>query len=636
MRLLAFFNGNRVAGFKPLFFDVFRKAPSFRGERDLGAYHPLRQHFAIREQKIAVRIFLPRLETQEEISIGDCREVCDIAFAVRFADAYFFCRYVAHNAGYWMRRHSVKMLLYLVEKFVAWQITRVCRCDGIEPARKRNQDTQQESDSPFFAHDTFSLLLISVCLFSCFGSYINNTSFFKISQAYYEVVFLGILHNMRFYFSIGGVLVGVFLLAVSFGFLRPNIFSGKKTAALETAGTLQPQSSQKSIEERIRDAEDRSSRAKGVYMTAIVANDPGRAATRLRTAIEKLLNETELNAVVIDVKETEGLEMTPLLDAFIKKLHEKNVWVVARLPVFRDNSQIREHPEMYIKTKSGAIWRDNKRNAWLDPASQKARGYILDIAKQVIGRGFDEVQFDYIRFPSDGNMKDIAYPAYDIRQPKHEVLKSFFSYLHDGLKAYKPEIMLSADLFGYVAVTGNDLGIGQRLEDINNNFDYISFMLYPSHYYSGFQARADPARNMPEVFYPYRSKNISLVVSNHPSEVVMRSLYIAEDVLAGKYSFASSTMAAKTKSKESASSTAAVEIPLQNISQENAADAGQTKTKLRPWLQAFDLGVDTSRGIVYDAAKVRAQINAAEQSGASGWMLWNPSNVYDPRALHAK
>lgn len=385
---------------------------------------------------------------------------------------------------------------------------------------------------------------------------------------------------------------------------------------------------EKSVEELIREARERSENIKGVYMTTTVANDPGRAATRLRNDVIELLETTELNGVVIDIKETDGIFLPESLRSLIQKFHQKGIWVIARLVVFNDTVKAKASPELALKRADGRLWLDQRGNAWLDPASQGAWEYTAAVAKQAINYGFDEIQFDYIRFPSDGDTSNIVYPTFDQKTKKrHEVLRDFFQYLKHELKTEKPQIILSADLFGYVAIQKSDLGIGQRLEDLGDSFDYISFMTYPSHYYSGFQVPADAERGLPALYYPYRAEVAENVVSSHPYEVVYRSLVIASDFLAGKDVFATSAPA--TILAENTSAVSGKEPPIIN----KANTKKKSETKLRPWIQDFDLKVDTVRGIYYDAEKVRQQIRAAEDARASGWLLWNPGNTYTEGAL---
>ncbi len=380
----------------------------------------------------------------------------------------------------------------------------------------------------------------------------------------------------------------------------------------------------KDLARRIREAETRSANAKGVYMSADVANDRGRAATKLRGDIMELLDITELNAVVIDVKETRGgVIITDQLRELINILHEKNVWVIARQVVFKDSSQEKIRPDWYLKKKNGGIWRDNRGGSWLDPSSPEVWSYQLAVAKAAGDAGFDEVQFDYIRFPSDGDLADAVYPLYRPGQPKYAVLASFFRYLHEKLKDHRPDLMLSADLFGYVALQEADLGIGQRLADVGENFDYISLMVYPSHYYGGFQVAADPARNLPALWYPYRASDAFGTAPSKPYDIVHRSLLIAGDILAGRAT-TTGQIDKNGKNDKSAATSSPASLPL--------TPPGKI-AKLRPWLQDFDLGVDTARGIYYDAKKVRAQIDAAEDAGSAGWLLWSPTNIYTKEAL---
>ncbi len=351
-------------------------------------------------------------------------------------------------------------------------------------------------------------------------------------------------------------------------------------------------------------AKEKSRQVKGLYINEFVANSQSPAAFNARQTIKDLLDETELNGVVIDVKEAYGLNLPDSLKELINEFHQKDIWVVARICAFRDSSLVEESPDLYLKTiltststpatTTEEVWQDSSGQHWLDPKSSQVQDYLVDFSKKVIDFGFDELQFDYVRFPSDGDVENIIYPTYDGQEEKHQVIGDFFSNLADNLRDYKPSIILSVDLFGYIATQYQALDIGQRLVDAASIFDYVSFMLYPSHFYGGFSVDEDVERGLPAVFFPYDDEDINQVVSNHPYEIVSRSIFSAVDLLS----------------------------------------LLDSQTQIRPWLQNFNLNSDTSRGIYYDAEKVLAQIQGAEEAGASGWLLWNPSNIYTAKALN--
>ncbi|TSC76090.1 MAG: hypothetical protein G01um101433_820 [Parcubacteria group bacterium Gr01-1014_33] len=404
---------------------------------------------------------------------------------------------------------------------------------------------------------------------------------------------------------------------------------------------------EKTPEERIAEAKERSSHIKGLYMTADVANDQGAGATRLRDKIIQLAETTEINGIVIDVKEVCGPDYSPEnLKKLIDELHQKNIWAIARIAVFKDASQIEVHPEWYLTRKaqipvedwcarkkylqaknpagekpSVYFWRDTKGGYWLDPASDGARHYIAELGKKMIDLGFDELQFDYIRFPSDGDTQNAIYPVWDKKTPRHEILKSFFEFLNASLKSHKPEIIMSADLFGYVATQREDLGIGQRLQDIGNYFDYTSFMVYPSHYYSGLVLPADPQDALPAVNLTAHEARA------HPDTVVYRSLLAARNFLDGKTRMPDSRAERGTKiatSTQNIASTTSFAI---------ASSTPVSGAKLRPWLEDFFHEQDKAAKRPYGAEKVRLQIDAAQKAEPHGWMLWNAANVYTEEAL---
>ena len=414
-------------------------------------------------------------------------------------------------------------------------------------------------------------------------------------------------------------------------FLLPSLASRlDKTGVLAFLASVDaPVAEQrKTKEELVAEAMEKSSGIKALYMTADVANDPGAGAVGLRKNIIRLAEETEINGIVIDVKEVCGPDYhEQALKKLLRELREKNIWAIARVAAFKDASQREAHPEWYLTRaaskkvsdwclrkrrltargsalqESGKIlWQDDKGGYWLDPASDGAREYLASFAKKIIDLGFDELQFDYIRFPSDGDVAAAQYPVYDGKTLKYGVMKSFFEYLSKELKTHKSDIILSADLFGYVAVQGGDDTIGQRLADIGGSFDYVSFMVYPSHYYNGVQFPADPVRDFAAVNFSFAEARA------HPDITVGRSLQIAYDFL----------------NPAPASSTVAVA---------GSPPLSSSRARLRPWLEDFFHEADRVADRPWGATKVRLEIDAAEKVEDHGWMLWNASNVYTEDAL---
>ncbi|MFH0890956.1 MAG: putative glycoside hydrolase [Candidatus Liptonbacteria bacterium] len=333
---------------------------------------------------------------------------------------------------------------------------------------------------------------------------------------------------------------------------------------------------------------------KGLYLTGWTAG----SEKRLKQIIS-LAKEKGLNGVVVDVKDYSGYltyktglaEVAATgaekelrvenMDSAIKQLHENDLYVIARITVFQDPILSQARPDWALQDKTkGGLWRDRKGLSWLDPAAPEVWAYHVSLAKNALERGFDEVNFDYIRFPSDGDLANIKYPFWDEKISRREILRDFFEYLRSNLSDAK----ISADLFGMTTYAADDLGIGQIIEDAYSNFDFICPMVYPSHYGAGVLGLKNPAE--------------------HPYEVIKYSM---EAALArrNKMSLASST-----------TSTVILQIP-------------PRLAKLRPWLQAFDLGA------VYDREMINKQIvatqevlNSTSSDSYAGWLLWDPKNIY--------
>ena len=344
---------------------------------------------------------------------------------------------------------------------------------------------------------------------------------------------------------------------------------------------------------------------KAIYMTACVVGSP-----TLREGLVKLIEDTEINAVVIDVKDYSGtisfVTDNPLLkDASLKKcgakdmkdfldsLGKKNIYRIARITVFQDPHYTALHPELAVHRKSATTtpWKDYKGLSFIDVGARAYWDFVIELSKESYALGFDELNFDYIRFPSDGNMAD-TYFTYSNGRPKAEALEEFFSYLHSQLSPIGAKI--SADLFGMTTTNEDDLNIGQVLERALPYFDYISPMVYPSHYPKKFNGWPDPNK------YPYEVVKFSM------ERAVLRTVATSTPVASFGYA------------------------PIASTSPRLYEKPSYSKLKLRPWLQDFDYGG------IYDVPEVKAQVKATYDAGLTSWLLWSPSNVYTRGALLPK
>lgn len=321
---------------------------------------------------------------------------------------------------------------------------------------------------------------------------------------------------------------------------------------------------------------------RGIYITSFIAAEPER-----RKLVIDMVENTTLNTVVIDIKDSEGrftfrpkrenlakIKPSPVtihdLEAWLQDLHKKGIYTIARMTTFQDSAAVQEHPEWGIRSTDGGVWRDWQGNAWIDPGCEEAWEYISDTAREAYDIGFDEVNFDYIRFPSDGPVsKMVFYYHQDDIYRKFQTMGNFFSWLDSSLN-YLP-MPISIDLFGLTYFNQNpndDMNIGQRVIDTIDHFDYVMPMVYASHYVSGFLGFINPAE--------------------HPYEVVSESLLVGNEII---------------------------------------EDAGGDHRITRPWIQDFDMGAE------YTAEMVKAQIQAAREQGASGWIAWNAKNEYTAEAF---
>lgn len=337
---------------------------------------------------------------------------------------------------------------------------------------------------------------------------------------------------------------------------------------------------------------------KTIYMTSCVVGTPS-----FREDLVEIIETTEVNSVIIDIKDfsggisfnTDNPVLKPYISnrcgapdmrEFIRSLNDKGIYVIGRITVFQDPLYSVDHPEIAVqKASDRSIWSDNKGIHFLDAGAKEFWNYILELSLESYEMGFDELNFDYIRFPSDGPMKDIYYPVShkivdsNPETGKAEVIKSFFEFLHQELRE-KRNIPISADLFGMTATNKDDLNIGQILEYTLPYFDYVVPMVYPSHYPKNFNGWSNPNEHVYEVV------NFSMGTAYQRAEDYSRATTTPGGIrerVSGK--------------------------------------------QLRTWIQDFDYGGN------YGVKEVRAQIQASYDAGVNSWMIWAPSNRYTVGAL---
>jgi hypothetical protein len=320
---------------------------------------------------------------------------------------------------------------------------------------------------------------------------------------------------------------------------------------------------------------------KAVYLSYYGVADHG-----IRGRVLELLDRTELNAIVIDVKGDRGFipyesriplarsagAMGPVrvddVDALLAGLKAKGIHTVARIVAFKDDVLARHRRDWAVgNTTTGTLWLDNERLAWIDPFREDAWAYPIAVAQEAALKGFDEIQFDYLRFPSDGRIGAARY-SQDSTQPSR--MQAIARFLRQARVALAPSgAVLAVDVFGYTAFNTDDTGIGQRVEELAPLVDVLCPMAYPSAYHAGIPGVPDP------VAHPYR------VVLETVRRIRRRSR----------------------------------PAPVQ----------------VRPWIQDFrDYAFDRR---AFGVPELRAQMKAALDAGATGWMLWNPGNRYTAEAL---
>lgn len=302
------------------------------------------------------------------------------------------------------------------------------------------------------------------------------------------------------------------------------------------------------------------------------------------------MDSTEINATVIDIKDDYGEltynSMIPMVKEVeadktvkdkdflgtMKLLEDRDIYTIARIVTFKDRTAASKRPDLAVKSKDGSIWRDNKGDAWLNPYNRESWEYPIQIAEEAALKGFKEIQFDYVRFPTDGKRDLIEYG--DVGgEHMQDAIAGFLSYARERLAPLG--VYVSADVFGLVTTVEDDMRLGQHLETLATAVDIICPMVYPSHYALGTYG----------IKYP----------DSNPYGIVKKSMETARERI-------------------------------------EAIDTTEKKAILRPWLQDFsapwlkrDYG---SNYISYGPQQIMDQKKATYDAGLSQWIFWNAGNKY--------
>ena len=257
----------------------------------------------------------------------------------------------------------------------------------------------------------------------------------------------------------------------------------------------------------------RTGYAKGIYISSAALGNAG-----FVQHIQKLLENTELNAVVMDFKSDRGQLTFPsqvaraqeigadsetMIEdsaAFLKWFKDRGVYTIARIPVCKDNLLAQAHPEWaVINANTGNIWRDPEKMGWVDPNHEQVWDYNVALAVEAARMGFDEVQYDYVRFPTDGNVRVAQFSLPNTEENRSAAIAGLLRRTQAALKPLGTK--LGVDIFGYASWVPNDLGIGQHIETLAPYIDVLSPMVYPSTFDAGLPGEQGRYRNA--IAYPY-------------------------------------------------------------------------------------------------------------------------------------
>ena len=427
------------------------------------------------------------------------------------------------------------------------------------------------------------------------------------------------MKKMLFAFSMAGIL----LLSACGRPAAEETEAAETTAeaerAQETSGVLviedAGEDKNKTISVRIVDSSNpalpgrEAKKVRGIYITGPVAGNE----EVLNGVLDGALT-AGINAVVIDFKEDQGRITCPVdaatvneigasipyvrdMKSLIESLKKKDLYVIARVAAFRDSYLAEKKPEWSLKLPDGSLYQDRQGMYWVDPYRHEVWDYLLEVGNEAKELGFDEVQFDYLRFPNEASAGQVVYDDAVIRgRSKTDTILECTNYLYENLASqglfvqYASEKLkdegafVAADVFGAVMGGGIDSDtVGQSYGDMANQLDYICPMIYPSHYSSG---------------------NFGL---EHPDMEPYKTIFGALQK-SGKV-----------------------------LLDASRADNHESRQAIvRPWLQDFTATyLGEGNYITYGATEVAEEVRAVQDAGYEEWMLWSAANKYHLEGLSA-
>lgn len=331
---------------------------------------------------------------------------------------------------------------------------------------------------------------------------------------------------------------------------------------------------------------------KGIFVTGYSAGGERMAE------LVNFVNNTNLNSMVIDVKEDIGDIMMPLdvdnqtaqnhmyeyvnPDMLMSTMEDNQIYPIARIVVFKDSRLAMERPDLSYTNADGTVWQNSSGESFVNPFLKEVWDYNVDIAIEAAKLGFKEIQFDYVRFPESFEVLapeltyefgDYANSEADEVQQRVNAVTDFVAYARERLEPY--DVDVSVDVFGYAATLREAPGIGQNFSKIASNVDVISSMIYPSHW--GFGSFDFPTPD------------------TEPYAVVDEYMKVENEVLG--------------------------ELDKKPVS--------------RPWIQDFTASyLGPGNYIEYGAAEVSAQIQALKDNGIEEYLLWNAQNIYSEGVVY--